>query len=153
MTMGRNRIFDGHSFPAQSLLEAIPSGVVLIDDHGVIGDLNQRLADMTGYELADLIGKDIELLMPKREGEGTFEAIAGHQGIHHSPRDSKLTVMRRDGRELPSKLLARHSHLTGIAGPSRRSATALPTSRWSIPALSPAIAPSSTLVLGRMRWL
>lgn len=100
MTMGRNRIFDEHSFPAQNLLEALPSGVALIGDHGIIGDLNQRLADMTGYELGDLVGKNIEILMPSMRGDASFEAIARHQGVGHPVRDSTLAVVRRDGSEL-----------------------------------------------------
>jgi len=99
------RYFEDHPVRAQNLLEALPSGAALLDDHGVIGDLNQRLADMTGYPLEELVGRDIQVLLPPRERTTHFitrselgDDSSGTQVV----RDRDLTIRRRDGSELPA---------------------------------------------------
>ena len=42
---------------SQNVLEALPGAVALLDDHGVIGAVNQRLSVLTGYEREDLVAR------------------------------------------------------------------------------------------------
>jgi diguanylate cyclase (GGDEF)-like protein/PAS domain S-box-containing protein len=103
MTMGHKRFFQEHSVPAQNLLESLPSGVALIDEQGVISDLNQRLADMTGYELNHLVGKNIEMLVANVQGNANFDVrknFAPRASEEPLLRYSNITVKCHDGSEL-----------------------------------------------------
>jgi diguanylate cyclase (GGDEF)-like protein/PAS domain S-box-containing protein len=114
--MGLKRFFDEHSVPAQNLLESLPSGVALINEHGTIGDLNQRLAAMTGYEVGDLVGNDIEKLVPTLEGNSTFkprEAFAKNASTDQLVRYTNLTVLCRDGSELSVDVVCSQLSLQG----------------------------------------
>jgi len=63
------RYFEDHPVLAQDVLEMLPNGIALLMMiRAVIGDLNQRLADMTGYELKELIGQGIEMIVPGCKG-------------------------------------------------------------------------------------
>jgi PAS domain S-box-containing protein len=44
--------------------DAVPDAVVLIDQDGKIAASNQRLAELTGWSDGDLIGKNVEALVP-----------------------------------------------------------------------------------------
>src|SRR5664280_2657055 len=66
------RYLEDHLVQAQNLFEALPCGAALIDDHGVIGDLNQHLADIAGYPRGDLVGLDVRVLMPPRQRDAHF---------------------------------------------------------------------------------
>jgi diguanylate cyclase (GGDEF)-like protein/PAS domain S-box-containing protein len=114
--MGSKRFFERHSVPAQNLLESLPSGIALIDQHGVISDLNHRLAEMTGYELDDLVGRDIHTLVPTAQEGGNFDlheefAASANttQVLHHR----NLTALRHDGSELHVDLAYSRLELDG----------------------------------------
>ena len=101
--MGSKRYFEDHSVMAQSLLESIPSGIALIDDHGIIGDLNHRLAVMTGYEIDDLVGRDIAILVPTVQESTDYdlrEEFARIADAEHISRYRNLRVSCRGGGEL-----------------------------------------------------
>src|SRR5689334_15486191 len=55
---------DGQSM--SDVIDAVPAGVVMIDDTGSIVLVNQELERMFGYARRDLMGQSIELLMPER---------------------------------------------------------------------------------------
>lgn len=48
------------------VLEAIPDAVVVTDEHGHIVFVNRAAESMTGYELAELMGQAIEVLVPEK---------------------------------------------------------------------------------------
>ncbi|MDH5630085.1 MAG: PAS domain-containing sensor histidine kinase [Gammaproteobacteria bacterium] len=48
-----------------SVLNAMPSGVVVCDSNGIIAFGNSELAKQFGYEIAELIGKPVDILIPK----------------------------------------------------------------------------------------
>jgi len=101
--MGTVRFTQDHHVPSQNLLESLPSAIALIDDHGAIGDLNHRLATMTGYELEDLVGRDIQILVPTVHENSNFdlrEEFARSPGTEHVVHYRSLTVLCRDGGEL-----------------------------------------------------
>src|SRR5665213_365920 len=103
MNMGTVRFTQDHHVPSQNLLESLPSAIALIDDHGAIGDLNHRLATMTGYELEDLVGRDIQILVPTVHENSNFdlrEEFARSPGTEHVVHYRSLTVLCRDGGEL-----------------------------------------------------
>jgi diguanylate cyclase (GGDEF)-like protein/PAS domain S-box-containing protein len=78
-------------------------GALLVDNHGVIGDLNQRLADITGYSMTDLIGENIQMLVPQRERSALFlPAVAydGHGLVAQDRCNWDHTILCRDGHEM-----------------------------------------------------
>ena len=58
--------FEDMTLPWQSLLEAMPDGTALIDSHGVIQYVNELLAQLTGYSRDELVGQNVEMLVPPR---------------------------------------------------------------------------------------
>jgi PAS domain S-box-containing protein len=49
----------------ESLLEAMPDGMVGVDPGGVIRFVNRRMESMFGYDRGDLVGAPIESLVPE----------------------------------------------------------------------------------------
>jgi diguanylate cyclase (GGDEF)-like protein/PAS domain S-box-containing protein len=58
------RCFKDHPGLARDVLDAFPGAMALLDSHGVIADLSQRLADVTGYSVDDLAGQDVQKIVP-----------------------------------------------------------------------------------------
>ena len=110
------RYFQDHPVTAESLLESLPSGIALIDDHGVINDLNQRLADMTGYTLDDLVGQDIHKLVPLLQLDAHFtirRENGGDSSTQQIMRDRNLKTLCPDGSELSVDFAASQLVLDG----------------------------------------
>ena len=49
---------------AREALESLSSAIALVDESGVIGDLNVQLTCLSGYTTDDLLGKNIRLIVP-----------------------------------------------------------------------------------------
>jgi diguanylate cyclase (GGDEF)-like protein/PAS domain S-box-containing protein len=87
----------------QSLLEAMPDGTALIDRDGTMRYVNGLLSDLTGYAREELVGQNVQMLVPPElrelEGEARREfARDPNTRIIWSDRD--LTVMCEDGTKL-----------------------------------------------------
>jgi diguanylate cyclase (GGDEF)-like protein/PAS domain S-box-containing protein len=94
------RYFEDHPVLAHDILEIMPSGVAVIDDEGVIGDLNQRAADMTGYAVDDLVGQDVQKIVPNFRRDSqlfTCRDDAAKMKDLHTWLDPEIEVRRRDG--------------------------------------------------------
>ena len=76
-----------------SMLEALPSGIVVVDPAGKIVTVNGRLLALFGYSRDELVGQPIEILLPER-----FRAkhVGQRDGFLANPRARMLGV----GREL-----------------------------------------------------
>jgi PAS domain S-box-containing protein len=80
---------------SQNVLEALPGAVALIDDHGVIGAVNQRLSVLTGYEREDLVGQDIAVILPDLDRQASCVARRNRVGAKASapaPLDQQLAI-------------------------------------------------------------
>jgi diguanylate cyclase (GGDEF)-like protein/PAS domain S-box-containing protein len=87
----------------QGLLEAMPDGTALIDRDGTMRYVNGLLSDLTGYAREELVGQNVQMLVPPElrelEGEARREfARDPNTRIIWSDRD--LTVMCEDGTKL-----------------------------------------------------
>src|ERR1035441_1361191 len=94
------RYFEDHPVLAHDILEMMSSGVAVIDDEGIIGDLNQRAADMTGYAVDDLVGQDVQNIVPNFRRESqlfTCRDDAAKMKDLHTWLDREIEVRRRDG--------------------------------------------------------
>ncbi len=86
----------------QSLLEALPDGTALIDGHGVMHYVNAELASLTGYTHDELVGQNVQLLIPPHlramQGEARRQ-YARHPDSRIIWNDRDLTVLQKDGSE------------------------------------------------------
>lgn len=86
----------------QSLLEALPDGTALIDLHGVMHYVNAELAYLTGYTHDELVGQNVQILIPPvlrpMEGEARRQ-YAREPDSRLIWNDRALTVLCKDGSE------------------------------------------------------
>ena len=99
----------------ESLLEAMPDGVVGVDPAGVIRFVNRQMELMFGYDRGDLVGVPIETLVP----ESFRQVHGGHrEGYNVAPRQrsmgSGLTLsgQRHDGSQFPVDIALSYSGTT-----------------------------------------
>lgn len=88
----------------RNILESAPDAIVIIDDRGKISVVNEQTERMFGYARDQMLGKDIEMLLP----EELHESHVGHRTTYS--RDPKLRPMgigldlsarREDGSTFP----------------------------------------------------
>jgi diguanylate cyclase (GGDEF)-like protein/PAS domain S-box-containing protein len=101
---GAVRSLEEHSLSWQNLLEALPDGTALIDVLGVMQYVNAELSHLTGYSREELVGENVQILVPPRLR--TMEDEARREYIKDPERrliwnDRNLSVLRKDGSELP----------------------------------------------------
>ncbi|HET7823223.1 MAG TPA: PAS domain S-box protein [Ornithinibacter sp.] len=87
-----------------ALLEAAPDPLVCVEPSGRIAQLNQRVCELFGYDREELVGAEVELLVP----EAMRERHVGHRArFHRHPQVRSmgsgllLVARRRDGAEIP----------------------------------------------------
>jgi Amt family ammonium transporter len=86
----------------QSLLEALPDGTALLDGHGVMRYVNAELASLTGYRREELVGQNVQILVPPvlRPMEGEVRRQnARDRDARIIWNDRDLTVLCKDGSE------------------------------------------------------
>ncbi len=96
--------FEEHSLSWQSLLEALPDGTALIDVHGVMHYVNAELSHLTGYSREELVGQNVQMLVPpalrpmEDEARREYSRDPEQRLIWN---DRTLSALRKDGSELP----------------------------------------------------
>ncbi len=91
--------FEDRQILAHDILEMLPNGAAVIDDEGTISDLNQRMADITGYAVDDLIGQDVQKVVPNFRRDSkifTCRDDASKMRDLHTWTDRELEVVRED---------------------------------------------------------
>lgn len=91
----------------RDLLEAAPDGILVVDDKGAIVLANARCRNLFGYDVADLIGKQVDMLVPNR-----VRAVHGKQrdGYFADPHlrsmgaGLNLECERADGTAMPVEI-------------------------------------------------
>lgn len=90
-----------------ALFEVVKEGIVIADENGFMRDVNPSLCSMLGYEPAELIGKNVSMLMPERYSKHHDQYMhnaveSGDRGIMGMYRD--LEAQRKDGSSLAVEL-------------------------------------------------
>jgi two-component system sensor histidine kinase ChiS len=91
----------------QAILETAIDGIITIDDHGIIESANPAVQRLFGYPPAELIGRNISMLMPSPHRERHDEYIArflrtGEARVIGTGRE--VEGLRRDGTTFPLDL-------------------------------------------------
>ena len=85
------------------LLEALPEATALLDGRGVVHYVNGLLTALTGYGHGELIGQDVQILVPERLRERLLRARRERPdtAVASIWNDEDLTLLCRDGQEIP----------------------------------------------------
>ncbi|HEV3186849.1 MAG TPA: PAS domain S-box protein, partial [Acidimicrobiales bacterium] len=81
----------------------MPDGIAVLDEHGVIRDLNFCLATLTGFTPGELIGHGVESLVPERERANFSRQLDEYRpeiGVREIEADEDVKLLRRDGSEV-----------------------------------------------------
>ena len=95
---------ENRSVISQNLLDALPAAVALIDDHGAIDSINQRLTVMTGYTSQDLLGQDVAMILPGLDRVSPLfcrPERAAAPDCATATADQQLPISCRDGASRP----------------------------------------------------
>jgi PAS domain S-box-containing protein len=100
----------------RSLVEASPIAMLLIDDQGLIELANAQLARMFGYEIQDLIGQTVEVLVPDSHRQAHKQQ---RRSFAQNPQTRQMGIDRtvmgkcRDGTSFPVEVGLSPAKLNG----------------------------------------
>jgi PAS domain S-box-containing protein len=90
-----------------NFLEAAPDAVVIVDQVGKIVRVNGQTEKIFGWGREELLGQEVEILVPPRFRDKHREQRAGfvaHPNTRPMGADSKLRGLRKDGSEFPVEI-------------------------------------------------
>ena len=90
------------------LIEIIPDAIVVVNNHGIIEYINSHTTEIFGYGNSELIGKTIEILMPRRFKERHIKHREGYNKMPvKRPMGSSLELLgqKNDGKEFPVDIM------------------------------------------------
>jgi PAS domain S-box-containing protein len=92
---------------SESIMAAIPDAIVAVNQRGVIVQINPQTEAMFGYTRDELIGQNIELLVPERQRNSHHlhrEQYHARPKIRRMGSGLDLCARRRDGSEFPVEI-------------------------------------------------
>jgi two-component system sensor kinase FixL len=91
----------------QSILDSIPEAMIVIDEHGIMQSFSSTAERLFGYDAADVLGKNVKMLMPSpyREGHDGYLDRYMRTGERRIIGIGRVVVgARRDGSTFPMEL-------------------------------------------------
>ena len=91
----------------RDLLEAAPEAIVIVNQTGTMLLVNEQAEELFGYPREELIGEQVELLVPERcraRHVALRDAFLAAPMTRAMGRGADLLVVRKDGRELPVEI-------------------------------------------------
>jgi two-component system cell cycle sensor histidine kinase/response regulator CckA len=88
-------------------VESAPNAMVMVDQHGKIVLVNSQTENLFGYHRDDLIGKTVDVLVPKQFRDRHPDYRAGffaHPEVRPMGRGRDLHGLRNDGSEFPVEI-------------------------------------------------
>lgn len=91
----------------RAVFEQAPDGILIVDEAGRIAEANGQAAGMFGYGREELLGREVELLVPAELG-GSHREMRTSYAAHPRPRPMgvgmELRGRRKDGSEFPVEI-------------------------------------------------
>jgi two-component system, sporulation sensor kinase E len=88
-------------------VEALPNGMLMVDEDGTILLVNRQIEQLFGYERAELIGQPVEMLVPQRmrlhHADDRAEFFA-HSESRAMGKGRDLYGVHKDGQEFPLEI-------------------------------------------------
>jgi PAS domain S-box-containing protein len=91
----------------RAVFRASPDAILLVDVAGIIREANSSAERMFGYPHAELIGREVEMLVPAAARRGHVahrRSYAEHPTVRPMGIGMELTAVRRDGTEFPVEI-------------------------------------------------
>ncbi len=91
----------------RSLLETAPDGIIVVDENGIIQQVNTRTENIFGYRRDELLDKPIEMLVPTHSRNRHVQHRAKFNAGHFKPsnhRTMELTGLHKNGNEFPVEI-------------------------------------------------
>ena len=102
------------SLKFDSVFESAIDGIILIDDKGIIQEINQSALTLFGYEKDELLGQNVNCLMPKPHSRDHDKYIKRYHDSHE-PRiigtGREVEGLRKDGSTFPFRLAVNEAKL------------------------------------------
>ena len=96
-----------HSETFQLVIESIPSAIVLVNQEGEIAYINSNAEKSFGYDRAELVGKQVEQLVPERYREhhpGFRDSFFTFPSVRAMGAGNELFAMQKGGAEFPVEI-------------------------------------------------
>ncbi|WP_241557322.1 sensor histidine kinase [Croceibacterium ferulae] len=100
----------------RSILETVPDAMVVIDQHGIIGEFSPAAERLFGWSAAEVAGRNVALLMPSphREAHDSYLHRYYATGERRIIGTGRVVVgQRRDGSTFPMELAVGEMRLNG----------------------------------------
>jgi len=91
----------------RKLLESTPDAMIIVNSEGKIILINKLAEQTFGYAREEMIGQDLELLIPHRFRAGHNQYLANYRAAPHvrpMGSDIELWGLRKDGSEFPAEI-------------------------------------------------
>jgi diguanylate cyclase (GGDEF)-like protein/PAS domain S-box-containing protein len=91
----------------QSLLQAAPDGIVIVDEEGRIALVNEKVEEIFGYPRGELVGFSVDVLVPEYARAGHADRRGGYVSRPASREMAtglELEGRRRDGSHFPAEI-------------------------------------------------
>ena len=90
-----------------AILQAAHDAILTMDAHLNIREFNPAAEQLFGYSRMDILGRNVELLLPPADRQTRINALAEYRSTGSGPlrgRELEISVQRADGSELPVEL-------------------------------------------------
>ena len=90
-----------------AVFEAAPDGILVVDHHGIVRSANPMAGRLFGYEGAELVGQDVDVLVPRAARSTHANHRARYVGAPHARPmgvEMELSGQRKDGGEFPVEI-------------------------------------------------
>jgi PAS domain S-box-containing protein len=92
----------------ENIFEALPDPVILTDQEGHIVQINSRIEEVFGYAMAEVLGQQVEMLLPERYRLAHVQQRHGYSQLSYKRlmgKGAQLFGRRKDGSEFPVEIM------------------------------------------------